>query len=137
MERALPSLKHIVDAVAWRATRHAGIYWFPLMTDRGSGRSPEASTEADGELGDDWVALIRMDPGCGYPPHRHVGVEDVLVLQGAYKDQMGEHHAGTYVRYPAGSSHAPVATGNRERPIGEENPSCVLFAIARSGVENL
>ena len=83
------------------------------------------------------VVVIRMAPGCGYPAHRHVGAEDVLILQGGYRDEMGEHRAGTYLSYPPGSVHTPVACGDRDRPESEENPACILFAIARGGVENL
>lgn len=81
--------------------------------------------------------MIRMDPGCGYPAHRHQGIEDVLVLQGAYRDDQGQHSAGSYFRYAAGSTHAPVAMGDPKRPPADDNPSCILFAIARGGVENL
>ena len=73
--------------------------------------------------------LIRMEPGCGYPPHRHPGGEDVLVLQGGYRDEQGEHRSGAYVRYPEGSSHSPVAL--------MDGPDCVLFAIVARGIERL
>ncbi len=114
------------DAVDWRATRHRGIEWAPLHD--------AADDRADGA---DSTVLIRMQPGCGYPPHRHVGVEEVLVLRGGYRDDRGEHVAGAYLRYPAGSVHAPVATGRADLPAGPANPSCLLFASARGGVENL
>jgi anti-sigma factor ChrR (cupin superfamily) len=115
-------LEASVDAVPWRSTSYPGVYWLSLQ----SGSPNDAR---------DTSALIRMDPGCGYPVHRHVGVEDVLVLSGGYRDEIGEHLAGTYVRYAAGSSHAPVALGDRARPPGRENPACILFAVARLGVE--
>jgi len=113
-------------SIAWRATKHAGVFWHPF-----------AMPGARDDPGEDAVVLIRMDPGCGYPPHRHQGIEDVLVLQGGYRDGQGQHSAGSYFRYAAGSSHAPVAMGDPRRPPGEDNPSCILFAIARGGVENL
>jgi anti-sigma factor ChrR (cupin superfamily) len=111
--------------VAWRATRHLGVSWYPFDVRALGGPADE-----------DAVVLIRMDPGCGYPRHRHLGIEDVLVLQGGYRDELGEHRAGAYLRYPAGSTHAPVALGDPARPPGPDNPSCLLFAIARGGVEN-
>jgi quercetin dioxygenase-like cupin family protein len=83
------------------------------------------------------TVLIRMDPGRGYPPHRHVGVEEVLVLQGGYRDDQGVYGVGTYVRYEPGSRHAPVALGDPDRPPGDDNPPCVLFATARAGIEIL
>jgi ChrR Cupin-like domain len=138
VDRASPNLKAFIGAIAWRSTKHEGIQWYPLAPERDPRRSvPRDGPERERVEGDDSVVLIRMDPGCGYPPHRHVGIEDVLVLEGGYRDDRGEHRAGTYLRYPAGSAHAPVAIGDRGKPIGEQNPSCILFAIARSGVESL
>lgn len=81
--------------------------------------------------------MIRMAPGCGYPPHRHVGAEDVVILRGGYRDETGVHVEGTFVSYPAGSAHAPVACGDSSRPESPENPPCILFAIVRGGVETL
>lgn len=83
------------------------------------------------------MVLIRMAPGRGYPPHRHIGAEDVLVLRGGYLDDAGVHGEGSFVSYPAGSAHAPVACGDSARPESPENPACILFAIVRGGVENL
>ncbi len=101
--------------LAWRSTRYSGIEWFPLF-------------EAEGEGPRETLALIRMAPGCGYPAHEHLGVEDVLILAGGYTDERGVHRAGDWVRYEAGSAHSPVATA------GEP---CLLWAHARSGVRNL
>ena len=111
--------------IPWRATSHAGVFWYPFETPGGPDDNPA-----------DAVVLVRMDPDCGYPPHRHLGIEDVLVLQGGYRDELGEHRAGSHVRYAAGSCHAPVALGNPDEPSGEDAPACILFAIARGGVEN-
>lgn len=124
----IPGLKLDFDehALAWRATRHRGVAWLPLHLGDAPAGDPRAPVEG--------VVLIRMDPGCGYPAHTHVGVEDVLVLRGGYRDERGEHRAGDYVRYAAGSSHAPVALGAPERAIDASNPACVLFAIARAGI---
>jgi anti-sigma factor ChrR (cupin superfamily) len=116
------SLKLDEAALPWRATRHAGVSWIALHA-------------AEGEA--DATVLIRMEPGCGYPPHRHLDVEEVLVLRGGYRDDRGEHVAGAYLRYPPGSVHAPVALGDRGRPIGPGNEACLLFAVAHGGVENL
>ena len=114
------------STVSWRPTRYPGIYWHPFETPGASGEALE-----------DAVVLIRMDPGCGYPRHRHQGIEDVLVLQGGYQDDLGVHSAGSHVRYRPGSVHSPVALGDPESPSGEANPSCILFAIARGGTDNL
>ena len=140
------SLKLDEASLAWRTTRHPGVAWIPLHgeaqaegspssgSDRGGNAAPRSDRASESR---DSTVLIRMDPGCGYPAHRHVDVEEVLVLRGGYRDDRGEHRAGTYLRYPAGSVHAPVALGDRTQPVGEANPACVLFAVARGGVENL
>ena len=83
------------------------------------------------------TVLIRMEPGCGYPRHRHLELEEVLILQGGYRDAEGEHRAPSYLRNRPGSVHAPVALGDRSRPISPDNPACLLFAVAHGGVVNL
>lgn len=123
----IPGLAVKVDetALAWRATRHAGIEWVPLYL------APEGTHPAESAV------LIRMAPGRGYPAHRHIGIEEVLVLRGGYRDENGEHTVGAYLRYPAGSEHTPVALGDSTRPTGPGNEDCLLFASARGGVRNL
>ena len=113
------------DGVTWRRTNQPGVAWLPLHFEPGAG--PESPA----------TVLIRMDPGTGYPAHEHLGVEDVLVLQGGYVDEFGEHRKGEYVRYPAGSRHAPVALGRSDLPPGPSNPPCLLFAVARGGVRSI
>ncbi len=109
-----------LEALPWRPTRFHGVRWLRLA-----------------EVGGDQAVLIQMDPGSSYPPHRHRGIEEVLVLQGGYRDELGLHQAGAYLRYDAESVHTPVAVGDSEAPVGPENPACLLFASARGGVENL
>jgi len=120
------------EQVPWRSTRVAGVQWYLLATEGPGDGSAEVASAADGAS-----VLIRMEPGCGYPPHRHLDVEEVLVLAGGYQDSAGIHRAGDYVRYEAGSAHSPVALGETGAPIGPENPACVLFASARGGIEQL
>ncbi len=116
----VPGLRPGVDAarLEWRETQVAGVGWIPLYLEGSSG--PRAAGEPAGS-----AVLIRMDAGCGYPRHTHVDVEEVLVLSGGYADELGEYREGEYVRYEAGSSHAPVAL---------EGGPCVLFATARGGI---
>ena len=56
-------------------------------------------------------------------------------ISNVYRDELGDHVQGDFVRYPAGSVHAPVALGDRGAAAGPSNPACVLYAIAREGVE--
>lgn len=101
-------------AIPWRTTRFPGVGIHFYASDRATGRV---------------VALIRMDEGCGYPPHRHIGSEDVLVVLGGYRDEFGEHRAGRRVHYAAGTCHGPVA-------LAGAGP-CVLLSIAYEGVAAL
>jgi len=106
------------EGVPWRATRSEGVEWHLLASD---GRGEEAGA----------TVLIRMQPGCGYPPHEHLGLEEVLVLAGGYRDHLGEHTAGHWIRYEPGSRHAPVALG------GPGDEACLLYAISRGGIRTL
>lgn len=103
--------------VLWQPTNSEGVEWC-LLAGEGGGEGAAAGA----------TVLIRMAPGCGYPPHRHLDVEEVLVLAGGYRDGDGDHLAGDYLRYPAGSEHAPVAIGDTP---------CLLYASARGGIEVL
>lgn len=106
------------EGVPWRATRSEGVEWCLLASD---GRGEEAGA----------TVLIRMQPGRGYPPHEHLGLEEVLVLAGGYRDHLGEHTAGHWIRYESGSRHAPVALG------GPGDEACLLYAISRGGIRTL
>lgn len=120
-------------ALPWKETGVQGVHLIllhPPLESLQQARA-ESGTAVEGAV------LIRMDPGCGYPPHAHLGVEEVFVLAGGYRDHSGVYDVGTYVRYEAGTEHAPVALGDAHRPPGEDNPPCVLFASARGGIELL
>ena len=106
-----------LDGLEWRETRYPGVSWIDLASDPGS---PSRT------------ALIRMAPGRGYPRHRHLGPEDVLVLSGGYEDEDGQvFEAGAFVRYPAGSEHSPTALA------GDGARDCVLLAVAHGGTERV
>lgn len=117
-----------LDQLPWIATRDAGVSWLPLHVDedRSTGARRGGAT-----------VLIRMEPGRGYAAHRHVGSEDVLVLQGGYRDERGEYRQGEHVHYPPSSAHAPVALGDPDRPSGADNPACVLYTTVPLGIELL
>lgn len=100
-----------LSAIPWRTTRYPGVAVHFYASDRGTGRV---------------LALIRMDPGCGYPEHRHRGSEQVLVLQGGYHDGHGSYRQGQFVQHEDGSIHRPVALDGDE--------PCVLLALAHEGI---
>jgi len=53
------------------------------------------------------TSLVRYAPGSRFPVHSHDGGEEFLVLEGTFSDAQGDYRAGTYVRNPVGSRHAP------------------------------
>jgi len=57
--------------------------------------------------GSESVLLLRLARGARQMPHRHLGGEEIYVISGALRDEFGEHRAGTWLRYPAMSSHEP------------------------------
>jgi putative transcriptional regulator len=62
-----------------------------------------ADREAELEL-----YLINNPPETTFPYHRHLGSEDLLILQGGLTDQYGHYQAGDLQQYEKGSSHEPL-----------------------------
>lgn len=53
----------------------------------------------------------KVFPNAQLMEHDHPGGEEVLILEGSFKDQFGEGLPGTWLRYPIGLAHAP-STGD-------------------------
>ena len=53
------------------------------------------------------TSLVRYAPGSSFRTHTHGLGEEFLVLTGTFSDEHGDYPAGTYVRNPPGSQHAP------------------------------
>ena len=53
------------------------------------------------------TSIVRYEPGSRFSAHTHDLGEEFLVLDGVFMDEHGDYPAGTYVRNPPGSSHAP------------------------------
>ena len=68
------------------------------MLDRSGGETARATS------------IVRYAPGSHFTHHRHAGGEEILVLDGIFADEQGEYPAGTYLRNPPGSGHAPFST---------------------------
>lgn len=54
-------------------------------------------------------ALVRWQPGTIFNPHRHWGGEEIYVLEGVFEDEFGRYPAGTWMRNPHLSQHAPFS----------------------------
>ena len=53
------------------------------------------------------TSIVRYAPGSFFPPHRHPGGEEILVLDGTFSEDSVDYPAGWYLRNPPGSSHRP------------------------------
>jgi hypothetical protein len=53
------------------------------------------------------TTIVEYQPNSTFSEHTHIGGEEFIVLEGTFKDQHGEFPAGTYVRNPISSKHAP------------------------------
>jgi anti-sigma factor ChrR (cupin superfamily) len=53
------------------------------------------------------TSIVRYAPQSQFPRHSHPGGEEFLVLEGVFQDENGDYRAGSYIRNPPGSSHAP------------------------------
>ncbi|TLS74859.1 cupin [Mariprofundus erugo] len=55
------------------------------------------------------TSLVRYEAGAVFPEHEHPLGEEIFVLDGVFSDESGDYPAGTYLRHPAGSRHAPFS----------------------------
>jgi hypothetical protein len=63
------------------------------------------------------TTIVEYKPNSKFPEHQHIGGEEFLVLKGTFHDQFGSFPAGTYVRNPVDSVHAPWV----------EDDGCTIF----------
>src|SRR4026208_488331 len=78
-----------VSKIEWEPTKFPGVYMKRLYED------------PSGKL----TTLTKMDPGAMLPDHRHVGLEQSFVIEGALVDEDGTCTAGNFVWRRAGSGH--------------------------------
>ena len=89
------ALKHF-DEADWRPSPSGGVD--RIMLDRIGDEVARATS------------LVRFAPNSQFPRHVHGGGEEYFVLQGVFSDETRDHAAGTYVRNPIGTFHAPFST---------------------------
>jgi anti-sigma factor ChrR (cupin superfamily) len=53
------------------------------------------------------LLLVYAPPNSTLAPHRHLGSESILVLDGGMEDRGQEYGPGAWIHYSAGSCHAP------------------------------
>ena len=71
------------------------------------------------------TSVVRYAPNTEFTPHTHDGGEEILVLDGCFSDERGDYPAGTYLRNPPASQHAPFSTDG-----------CTLFVKLRQFAQN-
>lgn len=57
--------------------------------------------------GGEQVALVRWPAGERFQRHSHFGGEEVYVIRGEFRDELGRYPAGTWLRSPHLSEHHP------------------------------
>jgi anti-sigma factor ChrR (cupin superfamily) len=57
------------------------------------------------------TSIVRYAPGSAFDEHVHGGGEEFLVLDGTFSDAQGDYPAGSYVRNPIDTRHAPWSEG--------------------------
>jgi anti-sigma factor ChrR (cupin superfamily) len=55
------------------------------------------------------TSIVRFAAGARFDRHVHGGGEEILVLDGVFSDEQGDHAAGSYLRNPPGTHHAPFS----------------------------
>ncbi|MCV2352614.1 cupin domain-containing protein [Paucibacter sp. B2R-40] len=66
------------------------------------------------------TSIVRYAPGSKFDRHTHDMGEEFFVLEGEFADEYGRYPAGSYVRNPWGSSHAPFT-----------DSGCIIFVKLR------
>lgn len=110
--------------------------------------SPEPGVERimldrDGEEVARATSLVRYAPGSRFKEHTHGAGEEILVLDGEFRDEHGVYPAGTYLRNPAGTRHSPFSPKGcvlfvklRQIPSADRRPVVVDSAVARCSLPN-
>ena len=55
------------------------------------------------------TALVRWAPGTYFNPHRHLGGEEIWVIDGVFEDEHGRYPQGHWLRSPHMSAHKPFS----------------------------
>ncbi len=110
------------------AHRHARAAWSPHPTVGGV----EVIELYRDERHPETMRLVRIAAGAEVPLQQFPRGEEIFVVEGAFRDEHGAYRAGSWVRYPPGSSHTP-RTRARLHPLRQEGPSGRLSAPSAPG----
>ncbi len=81
--------------MAWITSPAAGVLRKPL----------EREAKESGHT----TSIVQYRPGSAFSSHPHPLGEEILVLDGVFSDETGDYPAGSYIRNPPGSQHAPFS----------------------------
>jgi anti-sigma factor ChrR (cupin superfamily) len=108
-----PAMDTTLNATHWNADFEQRVVVPPAAaTDWQPSPEPGVHRHRLDRVGDEVAratSIVRYDPGSRFARHGHGGGEEFLVLGGTFSDEHGDHAAGTYVRNPPGTSHAPFS----------------------------
>jgi len=89
-EGAPPASLYVnATTVPW-VQRRPGVFWKVLWEDTDHHKA----------------ILMRYEPGATIPRHRHLGDEQIWVIEGSVADEAGVCTAGNYARRPPGCVHS-------------------------------
>ncbi|MCS6128066.1 cupin [Shewanella baltica] len=54
-------------------------------------------------------SIVKYNAGSQFATHKHPLGEEIFVLEGVFSDENGDYPAGSYLRHPPGSQHAPFS----------------------------
>lgn len=60
------------------------------------------------------TSLVKYDAGASFSTHTHPAGEEIFVINGTFSDESGDYPAGSYLRNPAKSQHAPYSDAGCE-----------------------
>jgi anti-sigma factor ChrR (cupin superfamily) len=55
------------------------------------------------------TSIVIFQPDSKFVAHSHPLGEEIFVIEGVFSDEFGDYPAGTYLRNPPGTSHAPFS----------------------------
>ncbi|GAA0792208.1 cupin domain-containing protein [Marinobacterium sediminicola] len=55
------------------------------------------------------TSIVEYAAGTAFSSHPHPKGEEIFVLEGVFSDESGDYPAGSYIRNPPGSQHAPFS----------------------------
>lgn len=80
---------------AWVASPAQGVWRKPL----------EREAKEHGHT----TSVVKYEAGARFKTHMHPKGEEIFVLEGVFSDEHGDYPAGSYIRNPPGSAHAPYS----------------------------